>query len=334
MFHVEFSLGGYHKRILLPTGRWEPGQTDQNGSHPQQSFTESTHSWHLFQQIFLQLSYQADNISQLETRSINYSHGCLHTGLVHNAGQVIFQSTLEHDRQSSIPSMLTECPGVGPYGTSLESSNLIPNSTTDVDQCTTSDSPISRDNLTGVSEQPSRHHSSTSHMGYIWEKCHHNQLYEPATNLVLSSCRDKSSKSYNSSFRKWLHWCNQQGRNLISGPISGIANFLAELFQEGYQYTAQLMNAYHSSISTIHDMVNSYSVNQHPNISRLMKGAFNKRLALPKYTFTWHVSKFTSYIITVGDNGTMSLKLLSLKLFMYVTGHQDPMTCLTCIYIF
>ena len=130
MFHVEFSLGGYHKRILLPTGRWEPGQTDQNGSHPQQSFTESTYSWHFFQQIFLQVSYQADNISQLETRSINYSHGCLHTGLVHNAGQVIFQSTLEHDRQSSIPSMPTECPRVGPCGTSLESSNLIPNSTT------------------------------------------------------------------------------------------------------------------------------------------------------------------------------------------------------------
>ena len=95
MFHVEFSLGGHHKRILLPTGSWEPGQTDQNGSYPQQSCTESTYSWHLFQQICLQVSYQTDNISQLETRSINYIHGCLHTGLVHNAGQVICQPTLD-----------------------------------------------------------------------------------------------------------------------------------------------------------------------------------------------------------------------------------------------
>ena len=164
----------------------------------------------------------------MEARSINYSHRCLHTGLVHNAGQIICQSTF---RQSSIPSTPTECPRVGPCDTSLESSNLIPNSTTDVDQRTTSDSPISRDNLTGVSEQPSRHHSLTSRI--------HNQFSEPATNLVLSSCRDMSSNSYNSSFRKWLHWCNQQGRNLISGPIRGITNFLAELFQEGYQYTVQ-----------------------------------------------------------------------------------------------
>ena len=101
-------------------------------------------------------------ICQLEARSFSYSHRCLHTGMVHNAGQVICQPTLEHDRQSSIPSTPTQCPRVGPCGTSLESSSLLPNSTTDVDQSTTSDSPISTDNIIGVSE----HHSSTSHMGY------------------------------------------------------------------------------------------------------------------------------------------------------------------------
>ena len=122
---------------------------------------------------------------------------------------------------------------------------------------------------------------------------------------VLSSWRDKSSKSYNSSFGKWVRWCNQQGRNPISGPISDIANFLAELFQEGYQYRS--LNAYRSSISTTHDMVDGYSVGQHPTISRLMKGAFNKRLPLLKYTFTWDVSKVTSYIINLGDNGTICL---------------------------
>ena len=51
-------------------------------------------------------------------------------------------------------------------------------------------------------------------------------------------------------------------------------------------------------------------------MSRLMKVAFNKRPPLPKYTFTWDVSKVTSYITNPGDNGTMSLKLLSLKLLM------------------
>ena len=36
-----------------------------------------------------------DNICQLEARSFSYSHRCLHTGLVHNAGQVICQPTLD-----------------------------------------------------------------------------------------------------------------------------------------------------------------------------------------------------------------------------------------------
>ena len=171
-----------------------------------------------------QATSSTDNICQLEATSFSYSHRCLHTGLVHNAGQVICQPTLEHDRQSSIPSTPTECPRVGPCGTSPESSSLVPNSITDVGQSVTSDSPISRDNIIGASEQPSRHHSSTSHIGYIRERCHHNQLSKPAADLILSPWRDKSSKSYNSSFGKWVCWYNQWGRNPISGPISDITN--------------------------------------------------------------------------------------------------------------
>ena len=90
----------------------------------------------------------------------------------------------------------------------------------------------------------------------------------------------------------------------------------------------------HPSLQYMIQSIVSYSVSQHPNISKLIKGAFNKRPPLPKYTFTWYVSKVTSYIIALGDNGIVSLKLFSLKVFMYVTGHQDPMTCLTWIYDF
>jgi len=47
---------------------------------------------------------------------------------------------------------------------------------------------------------------------------------------------------------------------------------------------------------------------------RVLKGAYNKRPPLPKYSTTWEVSKVTSYIATLGDNESLSLKLLSLKL--------------------
>ena len=66
----------------------------------------------------------------------------------------------------------------------------------------------------------------------------------------------------------------ERDRNPISGPISDVANFLADLFQEGYQYRS--INVYRSSISTTHDKVDGYSVGQHPTITRLVRGLFNK----------------------------------------------------------
>ena len=151
-------------------------------------------------------------------------------------------------------------------------------------------------------------------MGCIRNRCQSGHLSETATNLVLNSWRDKSSRSYNSSFSKWAHWCEQRDRNPFSGPISDIANFLAELYQEGYQYSS--INVYRSSISMTHYMVDGYLAGQHPTVVRLMKGVFNKRPPLPRYTHSWDVSKVTSYISSLDVNDNFSLKILSLKLVM------------------
>ena len=68
-----------------------------------------------------------------------------------------------------------------------------------------------------------------------------------ATDLVLSSWRDKSTKSYDSSIEKWACWCDERDKNPISDPISDVANFLGELFEDGYQY--QSIKACHLAIS-------------------------------------------------------------------------------------
>ena len=47
-----------------------------------------------------------------------------------------------------------------------------------------------------------------------------------------------------------------------------------------------------------------------------MKGIYNKRPPLPRYTHTWDVSKVTSYISSLDDNADLSLKVLSFKLVM------------------
>ena len=83
---------------------------------------------------------------------------------------------------------------------------------------------------------------------------------------------------------KWANWCGERNRNPFSGPISDVANFLAELFEQGYQYSS--LNAYRSSISSIHEKTDSLPVGQHPTVVRLLKGAYNKRPPLPRYSST------------------------------------------------
>ena len=118
----------------------------------------------------------------------------------------------------------------------------------------------------------------------VWSPLQSSKFLNTATDLALSSWRDKSTRSYNSSFNKWARWCAERDRNPISGSISDVANFLADLFEEGYQYRS--INVYRSSISTTHDKVDGYSVGQHPTVTRLMRGVFNKRPPLSKYSYT------------------------------------------------
>ena len=66
-----------------------------------------------------------------------------------------------------------------------------------------------------------------------------------------------------------------------------VVNFLANLYKEGYQYCS--LNSYRSTISSVHERVDGHIGGQHPLVVRLMKGEFNDRPPLPRYTSTWNV---------------------------------------------
>ena len=84
---------------------------------------------------------------------------------------------------------------------------------------------------------------------------------------LLSSWRDKFIIHKNSSFRKWASWCTEQDKNLFSSPKMDVANFLAEPYEQGYQYSS--LNAYCSV-----KKVDGQPVGQ---ILRVLKGACNMR---------------------------------------------------------
>ena len=91
-------------------------------------------------------------------------------------------------------------------------------------------------------------------------------------------------------------------------------NFLAHLFEQGYQYRS--LNSYRSAISSVHEKVDGYEVGQHPLVTRLIKGAFHERPPQPRYSETWDVSKVTSFLESLGSNDKLPATELTLKTVM------------------
>ena len=108
-------------------------------------------------------------------------------------------------------------------------------------------------------------------------------------------------------FGQWNRWCVEWGSDPFSGPVSAIANFLASLYQDS-------VNAYRTAISSVHEKVDGVPVGQHPVITRLIKGVFNERPPVPRYSNTWDVQKVLSHLESLGQSESLSLKALSLKM--------------------
>ena len=169
-------------------------------------------------------------------------------------------------------------------------------------------------------------------MEHLREKLRDQQLSTQAAELILKSWRIKTNKSYDSLFGRWHCWCTEWGSDPFSGPVSEVANFLAYLHGEGYQYDS--VNTYRSAILSVHDKVDGVDVGQHPIITRLLKGVYNVRPALPRYLDTWDVQTVLNYIETLGQSDDLSLKLLSLKtVFLLAITHPSRTTDLSSLNI-
>ena len=105
-----------------------------------------------------------------------------------------------------------------------------------------------------------------------------------------------------------MGWCTERGQDPVSGSISDVANFLADLHTQGYQTNS--LNAYRSAIFTVHDRVDDVDVGKHSLVARVLKGAFHARPPLPRYTTTWNVQIVLDGISEWGNTTSLSLKLL------------------------
>lgn len=196
--------------------------------------------------------------------------------------------------------------------TSVENSELVPTAPTVTLSRAPPAPPGGRSHPTNPPGQPTSHPTPPSRVAYLRERFSSKELSQQASDLLLASWRHKSGKTYDSLFSKWAGWCTERDIDPISGDISSVINFLADLFHSGYQHRS--LCAYRSAISSVHENVEGQPIGSHPMVSRLLKGVFHQRPPQPRYSSTWDVNVVTTHIQTLGDNATMSLSSLTLKL--------------------
>ena len=94
--------------------------------------------------------------------------------------------------------------------------------------------------------------ASVSRMAIVRQKCRSGGLSEGAFELLSATLSGKTTTSYESLFKRWDSWCKERDRDL-RGPVADVANSLAQLFEEGYQYRS--LNAYRSAIGSVHEKI-------------------------------------------------------------------------------
>lgn len=154
----------------------------------------------------------------------------------------------------------------------------------------------------------------------------------------MDSWRDSTKKQYATYLNKWDHYCDTHHVSFLRPTLAQTLDFLTLQFDSGLGYSA--INTARSALASVITLADSdLCLGQHPTTTRYLRGVFNNKPSLPRYTDTWDVSLVFNYIRNIPvNNNNMCLKDLTLKLTMLLsvlsaqrlqTLHQLKVSALT-----
>ena len=95
--------------------------------------------------------------------------------------------------------------------------------------------------------------------------------------------------------------------------LENAIEFLTQLFRSWIGYST--INTARSALSSVITLSGGTPVGEHPLICRFVKGVFELRPCLPKYTEIWDVAMMLNYLKTLDPPRGLTLKNLMLKAF-------------------
>ena len=130
----------------------------------------------------------------------------------------------------------------------------------------------------------------------------------------MASWREGTSKQYHTYLGKWNQYCRDKNIDVFQPGVTNGIEFLVSLYKSGLGYSA--INTARSALSSILVLEDGVKFGEHPLVARCMKGIFELKPALPKYTEIWDVNIVLGYLRAAAPLRSLSLKQLTLNLTM------------------
>ena len=259
-------------------------------------------------------NYQTNStFFQLETRPTSRSSGCIQADMDGVYG--LCEPSMGVNRSLCTIHPSAGCNDSANHPTMARSA-VVPNSVSSLtgQSEATSSVPRPSNESSGSQVSISKRSQSVGRMVHLRQSYQGAGISDKATALLLASWRSSTTKNYNSSWRVWEQWCVQSSTNPISPSLSDILNFIAYQFHQGKQYRS--LNCYRSALSSVLAPIEGFDIGRHPLVCRILKGAFQLRPPKAKYTTFWSVEQVLSHLASWGDNQSLPLQKLTLKLAM------------------
>ena len=146
----------------------------------------------------------------------------------------------------------------------------------------------------------------------------------------MASWRKGTTKQYKTYLSRWTEFCQRENISTYSPGIPKAIEFLTELFHSEVGYSA--INTARSALSTIILPTAGIPFGKDPLVCRFLKGVFELKPCLPKYSRIWDVNKVLSHLKKFNPVNAMTLKDLTMNLttlLCLLTGQR----CQTIHYI-
>ena len=151
-------------------------------------------------------------------------------------------------------------------------------------------------------------------MPLVREQLHKLGLAPDTIDILMASWRKSTGKQYTSYLSRWVTYCKNKQLDVTHASINDGLDFLTLLYKQGVGYSA--INTARSALSSVITPADKTTFGEHPLVSRFLKGTFELRPSLPRYSTIWDVGIVLKHLQSYPALKDLTLKQLTMNLTM------------------